>query len=322
MKKNYIINNKILLIKFIFFIILFFLTTHTSIKAFENKILVKIDNEIITTQDVENEYKYILALNKGFKDIEKKKAYEISKRSVIREKIKEIEILKNFKELKVEEKYLNEVFANLYLNIGIKNKKDFRKYLKNRKVSYKNIKKKIEIEALWNSLIVGKFLSKVKIDEKRLREQIIKDQNKTSNSYLLSEILFKIQSSDELENKYREIKESIDKEGFANAALTHSISSTSNVGGNLGWIDENNIEKKINNEILKLKKNEYTKPIIVPGGFLILKVKDIKQVNKKLTQNINEELKKRISIKKNDQLNQFSIIHFNKIKKDIYINEF
>jgi len=322
MKKNYIINNKILLIKFIFFIILFFLTTHTSIKAFENKILVKIDNEIITTQDVENEYKYILALNKGFKDIEKKKAYEISKRSVIREKIKEIEILKNFKELKVEEKYLNEVFANLYLNIGIKNKKDFRKYLKNRKVSYKNIKKKIEIEALWNSLIVGKFLSKVKIDEKRLREQIIKDQNKTSNSYLLSEILFKIQSSDELENKYREIKESIDKEGFANAALTHSISSTSNVGGNLGWIDENNIEKKINNEILKLKKNEYTKPIIVPGGFLILKIKDIKQVNKKLTQNINEELKKRISIKKNDQLNQFSIIHFNKIKKDIYINEF
>jgi peptidyl-prolyl cis-trans isomerase SurA len=322
MKKNYIINNKILLIKFIFFIILFFLTTHTSIKAFENKILVKIDNEIITTQDVENEYKYILALNKGFKDIEKKKAYEISKRSVIREKIKEIEILKNFKELKVEEKYLNEVFANLYLNIGIKNKKDFRKYLKNRKVSYKNIKKKIEIEALWNSLIVGKFLSKVKIDEKRLREQIIKDQNKTSNSYLLSEILFKIQSSNELENKYREIKESIDKEGFANAALTHSISSTSNVGGNLGWIDENNIEKKINNEILKLKKNEYTKPIIVPGGFLILKIKDIKQVNKKLTQNINEELKKRISIKKNDQLNQFSIIHFNKIKKDIYINEF
>ena len=69
------------------------------------------------------------------------------------------------------------------------------------------------------------------------------------------------------------------------------------------------------------EKNEYTKPIIVPGGFLILKVKDIKQINKKIIQDINEELKKRIAIKKNEQLNQFSIIHFNKVQKDISIYE-
>ena len=321
MKKNYTMDDITVLVKYISFIVLFFLIVITNLKAFENKILVKIENEIITTQDVENEFKYILALNKGFKNIEKKKAYKIAKKSLIKEKIKEIEILKNFKELKVNEKYLNELFANLYLNIGIKNKEDFKKYLKNREINYENVEKKIIIEALWNSLIVGKFLSKIKINEKKLREQIIKDQNKISNSYFLSEILFKVQSSDEFKKKYEEIKNTIDKEGFGNAALSYSISSTASIGGNLGWIDEKNIEKKIKNEILKLKKNEYTKPLIVPGGFLILKIKDKKQVNKKLTQNINNELKKKISIKKNEQLNQFSIIHFNKIKKDIFVDE-
>jgi peptidyl-prolyl cis-trans isomerase SurA len=321
MKKNYIINNKSLLIKFISIIILLFLITLTSLKAFENKILVKIENKIITTQDVENEYKYILALNKGFENIEKKRGYEISKRSLIKEKIKEIEILKNFKELKVDEKYLNELFVNLYSNIGIKNNEDFKGYLEKKKIRYNDVKKKIEIEALWNSLIVRKFLPKVKINQKNIRDEIIKDQNKISNSYFLSEILFKIESSDKLKKEYEEIKDTIDKKGFSNAALAHSISSTATVGGNLGWIDEKNLGKKIKNKILRLKKNEITEPIVVPGGFLILKVRDIKQINKKIIQDINEELKKRIAIKKNEQLNQFSIIHFNKVQKDISIYE-
>lgn len=321
MKNSYFTDKKIFKISIIFYIIFLFSIQISSSKSLENKILVKINSEIVTTQDVKNEYKYILALNESFKNIEKKRALEISKRSIVREKIKEIEIINNYKELTVSDEYLKNVLKDLYSNIGLNSQLEFEKYLLNRKISYKNIEKKIKIEALWNSLIYAKFFSKIKIDEEKIKSQLKKDKNKASNSYLLSEILFKISSSGQLEEKFNEIKKTIDSEGFNNAVLAHSISGTVNLGGNLGWINEESIGKKIKQEILKLKKDEYTSPIIVPGGFLILKLNETKKIIKKIDININNELKKIITLKKNEQLNQFSIMHFNKVKKDTIVNE-
>ena len=57
----------------------------------------------------------------------------------------------------------------------------------------------------------------------------------------------------------------------------------------------------------------------MPGGFMILKINEIKKKTKK--QNIENELKRIINFKKNDQLNQFSKIYFNKVKINIKIHE-
>jgi len=57
----------------------------------------------------------------------------------------------------------------------------------------------------------------------------------------------------------------------------------------------------------------------VPGGFLILKLLDFKEVNKEF--NIENEVKKIVKEKTNQQLNRFSNIYFNKVKKDIVIDE-
>ena len=65
--------------------------------------------------------------------------------------------------------------------------------------------------------------------------------------------------------------------------------------------------------------NEFTKPIVVPGGFLILQINDIK--NTKIEIDIEKELKKLVNYEKNNQLNQYSKIYFSKIKKNLEINE-
>ena len=65
--------------------------------------------------------------------------------------------------------------------------------------------------------------------------------------------------------------------------------------------------------------NNFTQPIIVPGGFLILKINDIK--NTKIKVDIDKELKRLINFEKNNQLNQYSKFYFNKIKKDLEIRE-
>jgi peptidyl-prolyl cis-trans isomerase SurA len=115
------------------------------------------------------------------------------------------------------------------------------------------------------------------------------------------------------------INEEINNNGFENAAFEHSISETAKTGGKLEWINENKLNELILKNISDLKIGDHTTPIRIPSGFLILKVEDIKEIEKKI--DIEKELNLRIRSMQNQQLNQYSNIYFNKVKKNILINE-
>ena len=301
----------------VFFIIIFFVFISNS-DSFENKILFKIEDQIITSLDVINEYKYLVALNPNLKKADEKDIIKLSQKSILKEKIKNIEIKRNLENPKVPEKFLEQILMNIYTKIGLSNLNDFKKYLIINEVDFENVKKKLEIEALWNELIIFKFSSKVKIDEKKLKDEIIKN-NSFLKSYLMSEISFEVSNIKNLENKFLEISNVINNKGFDFAALQYSSSPSSNLGGKLGWINENSLNDTIKEAIIDLKINDFTKPIAVPGGFLILQINDMKNI--KIDIDIDNELEKLINFEKNNQLSQYSKIYFNKVKKDLEISE-
>ena len=302
---------------FIFFGLIFFIFNSDS-NSLENKILVKIENQIITSIDVNNEYKYLVALNPSLKNSKKDDIFKLLKRSILQEKIKKIEIEKNFNNPKIPKGFTDQILQNVYSKIGFNNLKDFKNYLINNNIDFENVKNKLTIEALWNELILIKFLSKVKINEKELRKKI-KNNDKYLKSYLLSEISFEVSNLSELDKKFQEISEIINDKGFDYAALKYSVSPTSNLGGKLDWINENSLNKNIIEAIKNLNINDFTKPINIPGGFLILQVNDVK--NTKIELDIDKELKELENYEKNNQLNQYSKIYFNKVKKDLEISE-
>ena len=155
--------------------------------------------------------------------------------------------------------------------------------------------------------------------KKKIRKNVLKNKEKISKLYLMSEILFEVKNFNQIDEQYLKIKNAIDKEGFSNAALTFSKSNTSNLGGKLDWINENSLNKNILDKISNLEINEISDPIILPSGFLILKLNDVKKIKKE--KDVEKEIKKIIFLKKNEQLNQFSKMYFNKVKKNIQINE-
>ena len=285
----------------------------------ENKILLKIDNEIITSVDVLNEINFISTVNKNTDKISKEELYKISLNSLIKERIKKVEILRNYKSVEVEQTFMKELITSSFQKLGFKDLESFKIHLDNNSISFENFKNKIAIDSLWNEIIFFKFQKKIKIDKNNLRKQIIKKKDKEIKSYLLSEIVFNIDEQLSLEVKYNQIIEDILEKGFDNAALIHSISNTSNSGGDLGWIDENSLNSKLQKTISKLNIGEITEPIIIKGGFLILKLNDTKKIKNEI--NVEVELKKLIAKETNQQLNQFSNIYFNKVKKEIKINE-
>ena len=299
--------------KKIFYLILFIFNI-TNASSIESKIIYVIENEIITNIDIKNEFKYISALNSQLKNLPKEKIFNIARESIIREKIKKVEILKNFKNLDVNEEYLDLLIKNIYNNLKINSHEEFKNYLKNYNLEIRDIEEKVKIEALWNELIVKKYNSKININIEQIKRDIKNTKSLINKNYLLSEIVFEIKDTKKLNEKYILIKKSTEDIGFKNTASIYSISDTSKIGGNIGWINERSLSKVIYENIYQLKKGEISKPLIIPGGILILKINDIKNETMKLDP--EKELERIVSFKKNRQLNQYSKIYFNKIKKN------
>ena len=285
--------------------------------AIENKILFKVNNEIITSIDILTELKYLGTINNDLNKMPKKQAFEIAKKSLIREKIKEIELKKIFKEIIIEDKFLNNLLVNHFESDEIKSIYDFEKYFLLLDISPNLIKKKISIEVMWNQFIFNKFNQNVKINKEIIKNELLtKDKQ---NEYLLSEIFFTINENEKLDKKTNLLEKEINDKGFSQTALIYSVSNTANKGGKLGWVKETIMSPKIKKIIKQIKINNYTKPIVLPGGFLILKIEDIRETDNDF--DLNSEINKIVRKKTNEQLNQFSNIYFNKIKKNIIINE-
>ena len=306
-------------LKLLLKLILILLIFNSNIFAIENKILFKVENQIITSLDIESEYKYLIALNPNLKRSNKSDIIALSKRSIIQEKIKKIEVENNFNNPKIPEEFINQILRNVYSKIGIDNLNAFKDYLEKNNINFNDVRNKLEVEALWNQLIFVKFSSRVKIDKEKLKKKVEDNNNKFLKSYLMSEISFEVPNLKDLNNKYAEIIETIKNKSFEFAALKYSLSPTSSLGGKLDWIAENSLNKNILKSIKDLEINNITKPIVVPGGFLILQINDIK--NDKIEIDIQKELAKLIDFEKNNQLNQYSKIYFNKVKKDLEISE-
>jgi len=309
---------RIFFYKIVKFSFIFFVYFYSFALSIENKIILKINNQIITKLDIYQEANYLKALNPNINNLEEIKILEIAQSSLVREKIKEIELLK-YNKNKINKEYLQEILQSIYTKIGLRNMNEFKQYIGTFGISIQIIEKKLKTEAHWNQLIYNKFYSKLKIDKKMIRENMKTTKRDTSTSYHLYEILFNLENDINSEDLFKNIEKSIHENGFENAASIYSISETSRTGGNLGWVNENNINDKISKKINNLKIGEHTEPILLPGGFLILKLKDKKSIKKKI--DLEKEINLKIRSLQNQQLNQYSNIYFKKIKKNILINE-
>lgn len=299
------------------YLLILLITINLKGYASENRILVKVDSEIITTYDVLLEMNYLGLINKSFEKFSKEQFIEIAKNSLIKEKIKKIELKKFISEIKLDDEDLNKYLLRYFNSYGINSIKKFNEYFISRNIKPEIIKNKVTLEILWNQLIYTKFNDKIKINRQIIEEQVKK--NNQQNQYLLYEILFDLSENENLNEKYNLIKKEIFDTDFSKTALKFSISDSAKSGGKLGWVKSSVLSKEIIGKLSDLKIGDFTSPITIPGGFLILKIEDLKLIENNL--NFEEEVNFIIQKKSEQQLNQFSNIYLKKIRKNIQINE-
>ena len=304
----------------VFFILSSLILYFQTLNAIENKILFKIDNEIVTTLDIYEEIKFLKAFNPEVNNLDEKELFEISKNSIQKNIIKKIELDKFVEELKVNDQFLSKLIVNKYSKIGIDSLEEFEAFLKEKNLDVKLIKEKFYIELIWNDYIYQKFYNKVIIDREKIKKEILSNPKQDNQrELLLSEINFSVTSKIDFENKYKKILSDLKKIGFQKTAMIYSNSETASNGGLIGWIKEDNLNLTIKKIISNLKIGQVSKPIRTTSGFIILKIEDEKEYSTSL--NIDEKIEEIIKYKTNYQLSQFSNMYLNKIKKNLIIND-
>ncbi len=282
-------------------------------------IIASVENEIITNYDVLRESRYLKVLNPNLKNLDINQISNLAKQSLIKEIIKKKEISKFFS-LEKENLFVDDQLTNLLIKLGYEDKKSFKDdLLINETYSLDEIKLKIKIEIFWNELIFNRFNNQVVINEEKLIQKINKLENKKTKEFFLSEIVFKKDINENIDNTIIKIQKSIEEIGFDNTANLYSISESSKFGGKVGWIKEESLSKKIYDKIKKLEVNEYTDVIKLENNFIILRIDEIKIVKDNIDR--KKEFQKILQVERNKKLEKFSRIFFNKTKKNYSINE-
>ena len=303
---------------YIFLVTLFFCKTTNSVDI---QIKYKINNEIITNQDIVNEINYLIAMNKNLNNLSRDQIKSFAINSVIQEKIKLIELRKSFDLENLNENVNKVISKNILLRTNTQNKNELVAYINGFGIEFEEIEMKFKIELLWNKLIYDRFNEKVFINKDELKNKINKNiKNKTNiYEYNIREILFEVSEKENLNSKLKKIKDTIKTSNFGTAATIYSISNTSDKNGEIGWVKETQLSKEILKKIKKLKIKEFTEPLIVGNGYLILELNNIRKVEEKI--DVDKELEMLVEKEIDRQLNQYSTIYFNKIKKNVLINE-
>jgi len=307
---------KIFYLAIIIFLISF--TAHSK----KIEIISKVNNQIITNYDIINEIKYLKFLNPKLEEIKDVRTLtNLGKSSITKEIIKK-EALEKI--LDIDKDYgINETIEkDLILKKKVKNKDQLINLINSKDLNYKKIFIKLKNEALWNEYIYEKYKKNIVINNdyliKRVREQ--KNNQKDKFNFLLFEIIFEVGEQETLNDKLNSIKSSIKRIGFNNTAMTFGISDSAKFGGEIGWIKETQMSNLILNEIKDLEINEISEVIQTPSGYLLLMVSKKEKIVEKFDEKKNLSLL--INYETNRQLNQFSLIHYKRLKKNSIINDY
>ena len=281
-------------------------------------IIAKINEEIITNLDLDFEKRYLVSLNPNLNKLDENRIIDYAKNSLINERIKKIEINRVTK-ITTNETLLLKVITDIYSSIGISSLNEFESYLSKNNIDMERVKEKISIEIAWNNLIVKIFENEIEINKDSMIKELEKLNKQKIDNLLLSEIIFTINEKKELKSKYEEIEKSINEIGFEETARIYSLSDSKKSGGNLGWIYKSQLSKEIKDEINKINIGDFTKPIVSSGGFLILKLNNMKSENIEIDR--DAQLKKMIEFEKERQFTRFSTLYYKRIYNSTEIDE-
>ena len=302
-------KKKLLIIFFLF------LGTEKLFSETNNSIIITVGNQPITRLDLIKEIKFISVLsNTNVDESNKERIRDLAVQTLVKRAIKKNEV-ERLKITQYNAKDIDRQISNIAKNLGL-DEEGLKILMKEKNLRYDDIVKNFEIDLKWNTAIFKLYKNKISLNTLEIEDKINSELKKTklNKSLLLSEIQVNL-SSEGLELTTNKVLSKIEEVGFENAARDLGVSESAKNGGNIGWIKENELSKKIYENIKNLKNGEVSKPMSVDGIVIFIKKIDEKSNSPDL-----EAIKKKIvNQEKMKKLDMFSNSHYSDLEKKIKV---
>ena len=308
MKKEKILN--------CLFILFFLFQTSQAFAKISNSIIITVGNLPITHLDLVKEMRLVSIIsNNKIDNSNKEQIKNIAAKSLIKRKIKEIEINK-YRIKSYNKNDLEKLIKKTSINLGT-NEDGLRKIMNSNSVNFEYLKRKFEIDLKWNTLIFELYKNKVVLNMSEVEEKINSEIQKidANREFLLYEIAVNLPEGD-LQPIVKKIMDNIKMEGFENTAKKFSISESAEQGGNVGWINEKKLSKEIYENVRNLNTSEIGKPLVLENTVLIIK----KMGEKVYEKNIEKVKNNIVRIEKDKKLKMFSNSHYSNLERITQIN--
>ena len=302
----------------IFFFIIFLLKGNASLASTQNKIIVSIGNQIITSYELKNRVQTILVLNNKEltqENIDKTKGQALN--FLINFKLKKEEVIKY--KIRSNDKAVSNHLNNIASNYNT-DENGLKTIFKNNNLSYELFLDGIKTEFAWQQLIFNFYGDKINLNEKEIDKELneIVAKQQQAEEYNIAEIEIILGNNIDNKKKIEEIKSQIDEIGFKNTAIKYSTSLSALEGGNLGWITSQALSNMILNTVKKMKPGDISEPIYQSETATFIKLLDKRKISFSDI-NLKKMKSQIIAQKQNELLNLFSNSYLSKIKNTTFI---
>lgn len=159
----------------------------------------------------------------------------------------------------------------------------FMKFLEERRISVETLKTRLRSELVWSKLVNRRLLRTVTINDEDIDNEL--DQlrkNFGKPEYLISEIFISVDSPsdnkrvrDDATELARQLRGGADFDAMVNQ---FSEGVTANQGGGVGWVNAEQLSPNVVTALKTLEEGEISDPIVFGGGYMIIKLRDRRQL--------------------------------------------
>ena len=253
----------------------------------KTKIVLKIDNKVVTNFEVKNKILTELLLSN----------LEVNQSNINNFKSQAVNSLINLKLKEIELEKFTVIFSDADINnylsaVTKKNLNELKDIFSNNNLDFNLFLNEVKTELKWRQFIYNTYSSRLDVNLDNIDDEVKKilQNNSEIIEFKLSEIELILEDINDFETKVSEMKKIIDMIGFESAATKFSTSESKINNGNLGWIKINSLSKEIYSNLKNLEKGDVSEPVINGNTLTLFKLVDKRNIK---SNNLNkEELKK------------------------------
>jgi peptidyl-prolyl cis-trans isomerase SurA len=252
-------------------------------RAETQKIAAVVNDEVISGYDLEQRLKLVVSSSgvQATPDVLKRIEPQVL-RGLVEERLELQEALKQ--KIKIDDKEIDQALANIARQNNM-SPSQIKEFLAKGDIDVSTLRDQVRANMAWTRLVSARFGPRIYISDNDVNSEFDRlNQSIAQTQYLVSEIVLRVDSPDqdeEVQKTAERLEEQLHQGApFQSVAQQFSQSSSASGGGDVGWIERNQLPAQVSEALGTMGPGTVSKPIRTAGAYHIVFLRNKREAGK------------------------------------------